>query len=175
MMYNSVTELHRTVDGIMGAVGPSAEEVHGKEEYQVMEMVDVVKQAVSPELRPHEARVIRKMQEAIYPVCSFHYANSKEFVDEHVITHEEFWFNFVVLLLRNQLYNVRRSQENVISHCRVLALEDVVDVGPLGKRAIRSVAHAHLFRSALQPSLWYKMLFKTSKEEDHSSDGRQGI
>lgn len=70
MMDSAASKRQRMIGDIMGAAEPVIKNMEVKGEDQVIEIVDVTESTASPELDPQRIGAIRKVQDAMYPICS---------------------------------------------------------------------------------------------------------
>lgn len=111
----------RTMDEMMGAAKPIIEEVKVKEEEQVMEVVDLTEPAASSELVLQMVQALIKVRKAKYYICSFYNIDFRELVNEHELTHEEFLFDSVDLVLRDpKMFEVFSGTSILITICELL-------------------------------------------------------
>lgn len=134
MMMDTVPKRQRTQDEILGAAKPGTEVVEVKEADKVLKIIDVTEPAASSERGGQVVEGMRKVREAMYPVCLFHSINYQDIVDEHGLTHSVSLLNFIVSVLSDQPYDVRRGRENANVYYYVLALVSMADVAELFKR-----------------------------------------
>lgn len=157
------------------AAGYVPKEVELKEEVEVLEVVDVAEPDTWPDLDTHVVEEMKKVQEAMYPICVSYILDYLELVYEHELLHVELSLDFVNLLLSDLPYNARSGRKNVNSHYDVTTLEVVVDTVALCKWVMRPGAHVLRFCPALQFSQWYKILSRPGKEKDSDSARGGGI
>lgn len=86
---------------MLGAEGPSTKEAEVEKEHRLREVADLAEQVTSSELHPRIAEAMRKMQEAMYPVCSLHNIDFGEHVKEYELTHEVFLLESMNLFCRD--------------------------------------------------------------------------
>lgn len=118
---------------------------------------------------------IRKVQDAMYPVCSFHCVHFRETVDEHKLFRLESLLESVGFVLNDQPYNFWSSREDCNSRFDVLSQAGLANTAALSDRVIRPRSYSHLVSFTIRLAWWYKMWSRATEEEDRESDGSDGI
>lgn len=78
------------------------------------------------------------------PVCLFHNVGFLEVVNKYRLTHDDYFLDFVDLILSHLPYNVRSGREVVNFHHDVLILEDMSTVVALCQRKKKPLTDGHL-------------------------------
>lgn len=114
-MKSAVPKRRRSLHEMMIAIEPGAKGAKLKEEILVIKAADVTKPAASPELGPQVVLAIKKVREAMYPICSLRDVALRRLIEEHKITHGEFLLGSVYFVLCNRPYNVRSVRKDTNS------------------------------------------------------------
>lgn len=139
--------------------------MEGKEENEVMEVVDLTEQQALPGLGFQLDEAMKNVWKAMHPVCLLHSADFRELLKEHEPRHGESLMDCVDLVLSNKPYYVRSGREDVNARCDIFNSKDMSDSVALCRRMMRREPHEQLFCTTLQLRQLFKMQPRARKDQ----------
>lgn len=112
---------------------------------------------------------IKKLVEAMAPVCCIYDVDFRSMVEEQDLDEGEDMSGRVDFVLADYTYNIRRNRNDRNSDHDSFLLQDVMEMDKILGDFMKPRAHGHVLCSSLQSANWYKALVT------QFTDGRKSV